>query len=332
VRGINFCDLCTFAQPLSPRAFCGYWSGPALVELPPGVSFGPVEDSQSLQEKALAHASDLQLYLLSECGTPLRLGLQGALAPREREGVAQEHAELIYRESRWWVRDLDGRGRTQVAGRSAPAERSLAIREGQVLSLGRAEFVLLEPSQLYRWAHAAIAGAAPLELPRGGVPLAGLIGLGVPNWLGTESGPFLLEVSTDSVDSGDSTLSVSVSAAQGRKSAGELADTRVHALPKGKVIEIGRGSSCDVRLHDPSVSKTHARLVSTSEEMTRIVDLGSANGTRIGSDALPVGITREVGIGQSLRLGSCLCMLIDWARLRDLADMVSSRQARNRPA
>ena len=54
--------------------------------------------------------------------------------------------------------------------------------------------------------------------------------------------------------------------------------------------QIGRARGNDVRLTDPQVSKSHARINIT--EVAEIVDLGSSNGTLIGGDPVPRAVLR----------------------------------------
>ncbi|MEO7447801.1 MAG: FHA domain-containing protein, partial [Humibacillus sp.] len=61
---------------------------------------------------------------------------------------------------------------------------------------------------------------------------------------------------------------------------------------------IGRGRGCEVRLHDESVSRRHAKLVIS--EVVEVVDLGSANGITAGGQQ----VTRaSLGSGDVVRIG-----------------------------
>jgi len=51
-------------------------------------------------------------------------------------------------------------------------------------------------------------------------------------------------------------------------------------LPEDGEVVIGRGDTADLRLFDPSVSRSHARLV-LSSGVAELTDLGSQNGTRV---------------------------------------------------
>ena len=67
-------------------------------------------------------------------------------------------------------------------------------------------------------------------------------------------------------------------------------------------VVIGRGSSCDVRLPDPSVSQRHAVLTAHGAEY-QIVDEGSTNGTFVGGVRLAPKAPRVLRSGDLLRVG-----------------------------
>ncbi|HEY1954250.1 MAG TPA: FHA domain-containing protein [Polyangiaceae bacterium] len=67
-------------------------------------------------------------------------------------------------------------------------------------------------------------------------------------------------------------------------------------------VVIGRGTSCDVRLPDASVSQRHAVLTATGAEY-HIVDEGSTNGTFVGGVRLSPKAPRALRSGDLLRVG-----------------------------
>ncbi|HEY2517718.1 MAG TPA: FHA domain-containing protein [Polyangiaceae bacterium] len=69
----------------------------------------------------------------------------------------------------------------------------------------------------------------------------------------------------------------------------------------GRVV-IGRGSGCDVRLPDPSVSHRHATVRSKGPELT-LVDEKSANGTFVGRERLSPQTPRPLKSGDLIRVG-----------------------------
>ncbi|GMA30757.1 FtsK/SpoIIIE domain-containing protein [Litorihabitans aurantiacus] len=78
----------------------------------------------------------------------------------------------------------------------------------------------------------------------------------------------------------------------------------------GDVVTIGRAAGVDVRLTDPLVSRTHARLVLAATPS--VVDLGSAHGTRVAG--------REVQAAQPLAWGETIELGGTRLTLRDVRD------------
>ena len=79
---------------------------------------------------------------------------------------------------------------------------------------------------------------------------------------------------------------------------------RVHLqeveLPAGETT-IGRSDECHVTIDDPAMSREHAMIVVTSEQVI-VRDLGSRNGTRINGQRVVGAI--ELHNGDRIRLGS----------------------------
>jgi pSer/pThr/pTyr-binding forkhead associated (FHA) protein len=70
------------------------------------------------------------------------------------------------------------------------------------------------------------------------------------------------------------------------------------------VIVIGRRADQDIVLHDPSVSRAHARIDAASDRVV-IIDLGSTNGTLV--NGRPVGRAGcLLRAGDSVQIGSIL--------------------------
>jgi DNA-binding CsgD family transcriptional regulator len=63
---------------------------------------------------------------------------------------------------------------------------------------------------------------------------------------------------------------------------------------------IGRGSTCDIVILDPSVSRCHARLTVSGSEIS-IRDLGSQNGTFVDEEAIETCLVRP---GHVIRFGA----------------------------
>lgn len=67
-------------------------------------------------------------------------------------------------------------------------------------------------------------------------------------------------------------------------------------------VDVGRGPDNDLRLAFPTVSTRHARVLSDASGC-RIADLGSANGTFVNGDELPVKEERALREGDEVRIG-----------------------------
>jgi pSer/pThr/pTyr-binding forkhead associated (FHA) protein len=70
----------------------------------------------------------------------------------------------------------------------------------------------------------------------------------------------------------------------------------------GPRVVIGRGSGCDVRLPDPSVSHRHA-IVRIADGKHDLIDEGSTNGTFVGGVRLAKGTARALRTGDLIRVG-----------------------------
>jgi S-DNA-T family DNA segregation ATPase FtsK/SpoIIIE len=80
-----------------------------------------------------------------------------------------------------------------------------------------------------------------------------------------------------------------------------------HPLSPG-VTRVGRGDGADIRLPDPEVSRTHVSLEAVGAAVL-VRDLGSTNGTRLGSEAVTAGHAARWTPGESLLLGGCALAL-----------------------
>jgi transcriptional regulator with AAA-type ATPase domain len=79
-------------------------------------------------------------------------------------------------------------------------------------------------------------------------------------------------------------------------------------LPPAGCITLGRSPDADVKLDDPSVSRVHARLHLLGSGVA-IEDLGSANGTRLGSRLLGRGEAAAFEPGHAATLGAVTLVL-----------------------
>jgi len=94
-----------------------------------------------------------------------------------------------------------------------------------------------------------------------------------------------------------------------------------HTLPAGRPLVIGRSREADIRVDHPSLSRKHAVLY-TGTQMC-IEDLGSANGTRVGSRELVAGETAEVAMHEVIEMGTVLMVV---------QPGVATDETRSRPA
>lgn len=71
-------------------------------------------------------------------------------------------------------------------------------------------------------------------------------------------------------------------------------------LPKGTFV-IGRSAGCHLTIDDPLISRTHAKITVTDEQIT-VEDLGSRNGVRVNGRLITGAI--PIGDGTRLRVGT----------------------------
>jgi two-component system, NtrC family, response regulator AtoC len=89
------------------------------------------------------------------------------------------------------------------------------------------------------------------------------------------------------------------------------AETGVSCVPLRDVDTVlGRGATCDIRVEDDSVSRTHAILRSVGRGARTIEDLGSRNGTVVGSHKLAKGERATLAPGMVVQLGSVTLLLL----------------------
>ena len=79
-------------------------------------------------------------------------------------------------------------------------------------------------------------------------------------------------------------------------------------LPPRGTLVFGRHSTCDIRIDHPSISRKHVALIVESTGL-RIVDLGSANGSRIGGRSLPANEPTPMNVGEMVELGAALLIV-----------------------
>jgi pSer/pThr/pTyr-binding forkhead associated (FHA) protein len=79
-------------------------------------------------------------------------------------------------------------------------------------------------------------------------------------------------------------------------------------------VTIGRASTCDLVLDDPSVSNVHAHFeLGADGRATGLVDLGSSNGTHVEGRAIVPHVLVPLGRGDCIRLGQSVFYFLDHA-------------------
>ena len=78
-------------------------------------------------------------------------------------------------------------------------------------------------------------------------------------------------------------------------------------LPASGTLTIGRGESNVVRVDDPLASRAHACL--HVGETMYVEDIGSVNGTRVKDQQLKPGERVEIGIGDTIQIGSSVLIV-----------------------
>ena len=107
-------------------------------------------------------------------------------------------------------------------------------------------------------------------------------------------------------------------------SAGRLRGARVARLVKAPGnpfpdrISLGRAQNCDIVVRDPSVSKLHAQFRVLDTAHAELVDVKSANGTRLNGRVLVPMQATSVSPGDTLIFGGVAVQFVDALRLYDL--------------
>lgn len=83
-----------------------------------------------------------------------------------------------------------------------------------------------------------------------------------------------------------------------------------HELPSSGSVSIGRSEDAAICIHDPSISRKHAVLHLGGT--LRVEDLGSANGTYVRGNRVGAEETIEIGLGDSIEVGTTLIIVQGW--------------------
>src|SRR2546423_10792227 len=80
-----------------------------------------------------------------------------------------------------------------------------------------------------------------------------------------------------------------------------------YPLPDSGTITIGRSPQCEIQIDDSSVSRAHATI--TIGPPLTIVDLGSANGSRVRDRKLERAISVEIAAGEPIQIGTATVII-----------------------
>lgn len=85
----------------------------------------------------------------------------------------------------------------------------------------------------------------------------------------------------------------------------------------GNAAVVGRDNNCDVVLESPRVSKKHATIVRSNRQFV-ILDIGSANGTKVDGLWLKGNTTYNLQPGRSIEFADVGTVFLDLAGLLDI--------------
>ena len=83
--------------------------------------------------------------------------------------------------------------------------------------------------------------------------------------------------------------------------------TDIVPLPPRGILSVGRGEDADIRIVDALASRVHARL--HLDERLELEDLGSANGTRLGDQRIPVKARVPLSPGDMITIGTTVLVV-----------------------
>jgi len=87
----------------------------------------------------------------------------------------------------------------------------------------------------------------------------------------------------------------------------------------GQAVKVGRMSHCQIQIDDKSVSKDHAKLVVEKDGGLSITDLGSKNGTKLGTLRLAPNAPTLVQFGKTIEFGA---VRLTYLPVRQLIDFI----------
>jgi DNA-binding NtrC family response regulator len=101
-------------------------------------------------------------------------------------------------------------------------------------------------------------------------------------------------------------------------------EVRPHPLPLLGTVTVGRGSTCDVQVDHPSISRTHLQLTLAEDELT-VTDLDSANGTSLRGVRLPSGVAVQVSANEAVGAGDLTLVVQEIRTIAGATEAVPAR-------
>ncbi|MEO5362466.1 MAG: FHA domain-containing protein [Magnetococcus sp. DMHC-8] len=253
--------------------------------------------------------------------------------------ISSEHANVTYEKRGYHLEDLLSTNGTMVNG--VPLfGKGIGLRDGDKLKLGRFQLWMVWPTALYRMLIRPVEHVSP-EPPVPVVLEDLLDALGrfdltcLRQYCRSHDKEAFMHLVEHPVvlmgagyfpgvdwrrdrEEADTVRPLSVDGQDGKKR--PLAGS-IHPLVKNPLstegvdlFVVGRTARADLRMHDPTISKQHARLEFKEDKLT-ISDLGSANGTSVNAVKLTPFVPRELRVGDRIGFGKNYFVLLAAERL-----------------
>ncbi len=71
-------------------------------------------------------------------------------------------------------------------------------------------------------------------------------------------------------------------------------------LPEGSTLLVGRAASSDIPIFDPTISRRHAKLITSGGKFYISEEVGTLNGTFVNGKRIPTGILTAIEDGNSV--------------------------------
>lgn len=251
--------------------------------------------------------------------------------------ISGEHAHITYEKRAYFLEDLLSTNGTAV--NSIPAmQRKIPLQNGDIIKLGRFQFLLAYPPALYSLLTNPIVPShndpAPILLS----DLTDAMGrfdfmylkqycrknskkefkqlVAYPVFVGSAFFPGAVWQREEALVDTSRPLSLQAQGGRVRSLAGSMFPlTKNLNSPQEKGIFIlGRSATVDLRLNDLTISKQHARI-EVKQEKFFLSDLGSSNGTSVNAVALQPFIPKEICAGDRIGFGKNYFIFLSPERL-----------------